>query len=299
MNAADSHLFSLLKQAVARVFLEKNHAPKNISDWKGEDIIAFQEDLFAKTNGRVSEKWFYTYFKNKPTKLPRIDMLNLLCTYSEEQNWHAFQAKHAESQKTLPKNRRRAQWLIFSGLLIILFTMYFLRKKNNTFQFCMIDEDRKEAITQIPIDIKILQKNLSPIYIKTDSLGCFTYVSSEEIIHFVIQSPYHKTDTIIRHINGNANSVIPVRTDDYALMLQYYSNGNTGEVQKRQTQLQQLIAADAEIYQLFPQHSGVELYSKDDFIAKLLIPTSSLKHIKILDKRYTNGKITKLKFIIQ
>lgn len=299
MNATDLHLFSLLKQAVARVFLEKNHAPKEISHWKGEDIVAFQEDLFKKTNGRVSEKWFYTYIKNSPTKLPRIDMLNLLCLYSDEQNWHAFKAKHGASQKSLPKNRRKAPWLIFSGLLIILFTMYFIRKKNNTFQFCMVDEDRKEAITQIPIDIKILQKNLSPIYIKTDSLGCFTYVTSEDIIQFIVRSPYHKTDTIVRHIDGNANSVIPVRTDDYALMLQYYSDGSMTEVQKRKTQLRQLIATDAEIYQLFPQHSGVELYSKEDFIAKLLIPTSSLKHIKILDKRYTNGKITKLKFIIQ
>ena len=82
-------------------------------------------------------------------------------------------------------------------------------------------------------------------------------------------------------------------------MLRYYSNGNLGELKKRKQQLNNLIADDAQIYQIFPAQSGIELYSKEEFINKLTVPTSSLKNINILDKRYRDGKIVKLKFSIE
>ena len=73
-------------------------------------------------------------------------------------------------------------------------------------------------------------------------------------------------------------------------MLDYYTNGNIKDWKKRKQQLQQLIAEKAQIYQLFPNNIGIEIYSKEDFIRTLTIPTRSLKHIKILDKKYSNRK---------
>jgi hypothetical protein len=52
-------------------------------------IIYFQEDLRKKAKGNISEKSFYTYFKTVPSsKLPRIDMLNLLAIYAGYQTWY-------------------------------------------------------------------------------------------------------------------------------------------------------------------------------------------------------------------
>ncbi len=290
-----------MKQAVSDTFLKENHAPIAIGDWKGEEIERFQEDLFLRTRGRVSEKWFYTYFKNEAEKLPRIDMLNLLSEYAGYENWNTFRSKHGELLALEENSKRKNSkflWL-FLPVLPILIAMYFLLNSENSFRFCMIDEDRGEPITQIPLDVKILSEGQSPIYLKTDSSGCFEYSSKEKIIRFVVQSPYHKTDTIIRHIDANENANVPLATDDYALMLRYYSNGNLGELKKRKQQLNNLIADDAQIYQIFPAQSGIELYSKEEFINKLTVPTSSLKNINILDKRYRDGKIVKLKFSIE
>ncbi|AVI50013.1 hypothetical protein C5O00_02050 [Pukyongia salina] len=301
MEAANKKLFELLKQAVSDTFLKENHAPIAIGDWKGEEIERFQEDLFVHTRGRVSEKWFYTYFKNEAEKLPRIDMLNLLSEYAGYENWNTFRSKHGEllALEENPKRKNNKFLWLFLPVLPILIAMYFLLNSENSFRFCMIDEDRGEPITQIPLDVKILSEGQSPIYLKTDSSGCFEYSSKEKIIRFVVQSPYHKTDTIIRHIDANENANVPLATDDYALMLRYYSNGNLGELQKRKQQLNNLIADDAQIYQIFPAQSGIELYSKEEFINKLTVPTSSLKNINILDKRYRDGKIVKLKFSIE
>ena len=49
----------------------------SIADWKGQDIVNFQEELLRKVNAHISEKWFYTHMKSDQDKLPRIDMLNV------------------------------------------------------------------------------------------------------------------------------------------------------------------------------------------------------------------------------
>ncbi|MFY7815715.1 MAG: hypothetical protein ACOVRK_11085, partial [Chryseobacterium taeanense] len=75
----------------------KEYTPSydDISKWKGIDIIYFQEDLRKKAKGNISEKSFYTYFKNSPvTKLPRIDMLNLLSIYAGYDSWYEFKKQH-------------------------------------------------------------------------------------------------------------------------------------------------------------------------------------------------------------
>ena len=88
--------FEQLKAEVQAEYL-KNHHPSfdEISKWKGIDIIYFQEDLRKKAKGNISEKSFYTYFKTVPSsKIPRIDMLNLLAIYAGYQSWYDFKKNH-------------------------------------------------------------------------------------------------------------------------------------------------------------------------------------------------------------
>ena len=88
--------FQSLKKAVEDKYLE-THSPAydEISKWKGIDIIYFQEDLRQKAKGNISEKTFYTYFKNNSQeKIPRIDMLNILSVYSGFNSWSEFKKKN-------------------------------------------------------------------------------------------------------------------------------------------------------------------------------------------------------------
>lgn len=80
-------------------------------------------------------------------------------------------------------------------------------------------------------------------------------------------------------------------------MLHYYTNGNIKDWQKRKKELENLIDNKATIYQVFSNNMGIEIYTKEDFINKLLIPTSSLKNIRILKKEYKDRKIVTLKFM--
>ena len=296
MNTNDAHFFELLKKEVAKTFLQNNTASSpEIKNWKGEDITSFQEDLFDKVNARVSEKWFYTYFKNTSEKLPRIDMLNLLSVYVGVENWNAFQQKN-QKKSSASKFPKKLLWLVSLVFCFLFFKNIF--KPKNQFDFCFVDAIKNEAITKTRLDIAVLQKDESPLYFKTDSLGCFHYESKEERITFVVQSPYHKTDTITRSIVSQKNTTVKIATDDYALMLDYYMNGNIKDWKKHKKELYKIIDNNAQIYRLFGDQIGVEIYTKDDFIRLSTTPTSVLKRIKILDKQMQGQKIVKLKFIV-
>jgi len=300
LTETNLHHFNLLKAKVAETFLEEHHAPKRIADWKGEEIVAFQEDLFSKTKGRISEKSFYTYFKNQPNKLPRIDVLNLLSQYAGSGNWHEFKDGNLGLvEEKEDKKKKGFPPVLWVAIIIPILTIFMVQVlAENTFTFCMTDEDKNEAITEI-VDIKILQPGQSPVHLKTDQKGCFTYETNKDKITFIVTSPYHKTDTITRSIDAIENSIVKLSVDDYTLMLKYYSSGNFKDVEKRQAQLQNLIANNAQIYQVYPNNTGIEMYSKTDFIQKLTIPTSTLKNIQILNKTYENGQLVKIKFLVK
>lgn len=103
--------FEQLKTEVQNQYLA-DHTPSfdDISKWKGIDIIYFQEDLRKKAKGNISEKSFYTYFKNSPvTKLPRIDMLNILSVYAGYMSWYDFKKNHLFADEVLKENEQFIQ----------------------------------------------------------------------------------------------------------------------------------------------------------------------------------------------
>lgn len=295
MNLPDLKIFELLKQKVSQTFLKENTVlSTDITQWKGDDIIKFQEDLLHKVKGRVSEKWFYNYFRNDLQKLPRIDMLNLLSEYVGEKSWADFKAKHAKEKKQL--NFKKLSLMGIIPLLIFGF-LYF---KNNvkTVQFCFIDEN-SEIITDI-LTVTIKLENETDKILKTTIDNCIEFNTKNDIVEITIESPYHKIKTFKRQINESKyKENIVLETDIYALMLRHYSNSKTNDWKLRKEKLNNIIIDDALIYQRFyGDQKGVEIYSKEDFIFQLTVPTSLLKHLEILETEFENGKIKKLGFII-
>ena len=104
MTDIEFSYFQNLKKAVQDKYLE-SHSPSfdDISKWRGIDIIYFQEDLRQKAKGNISEKTFYTYFKNNAQeKIPRIDMLNILSVYVGYNSWSEFRKKNPLAEDKRP-----------------------------------------------------------------------------------------------------------------------------------------------------------------------------------------------------
>lgn len=301
MPVAELKYFQQLKKDVSKKarksFPENN---EDIEQWKGKEISNFQSDLIAKANGRISEKWFYTHIKSTQKSIPRIDILNLLSQYVGHEDWEGYVAS-TQVKKTpsaLVTKYGKVIIIVFilltaSGLLTLFMTKY------NTYQFCFVNAYSKKALKSHNIDILILNNHESPYKIKSVKHGCFKVKIKSDYIKFVVSSPYYKTDTITRIFNKSIdNEVIALQTNDYAWMIHLFSKSKVKDWKARRSQLGQMLAANARIYQIFDDiNTGMEMYNKEEFINKLTIPATSLKDIEVLETVYQDGKIAVLRFI--
>jgi hypothetical protein len=304
VEKAETQYLNLLKTAVVDTM--KQTYPgicDNISDWKGQDIINFQEDLLEKVNEHISEKWFYSHMKSENEKLPRIDMLNFLSRYVGYIDWRDFKYKNREyilSEDQNNKPGKTSLYLKISGLLLLLVVSIVLVKfvGNKSYQFAFKDAHTKRSITDTLLEIIIMNENESPDYEKCDPPGYYNLKTKKEKVRFMVKSPYYETDTITRVLDkfeGSEN--IYLYPNDFAMMIHYFSATNVKDWEKRRDHLDRMISDSAFIYQFFDEGQvGMELYNKEEFIDKLSMPVNSLKNIEIMETIYTGRKISVLRF---
>jgi hypothetical protein len=334
MQLSDQEYFRELKKEVSATFRGLfPSSPVEIEEWKGQDIVNFQEELMQKVNGRISEKWFYTHIKGQQEKLPRIDMLNLLSEYAGYRSWSDFvmQKKGREEAPGTGKleiptaEKHEAQGILESAssqpaaeslisgsnsskrVLIIIAVLLVLssitviailnRPHIKTYQCCFVDMDGRAPIPNARIELKVLSYNESPVLAEVDSNGCFELKTTDDKVRLVVTSPYYRADSVTRVLTSDlVYERVKLRTNDYALMIHYFSTSKVSDWKKRRMQLDDMIAENAKIFQVYDDNSGMELYNKDEFINKLTMPLKSLRNIEIIETQYTGNKISELRF---
>ena len=303
MSDKDLQFFELLKKDIVKTLQQSLPGISDkIEDWKGQTIVFLQEDLLDKVKEHISEKWFYNHMKSKTNKLPRLDMLNLLCRYSDYADWQDFTYKNqAKIQSFEIKDTSNRVFIVVPFIVITsLIIIYLLFKSFSTkeYQFCFVSSDDFSAINSENTQIEILNDGESARNYKCDSSGCLKIKTDKARIKFVVRSPYYVTDTISRELRKfNRSENFTLKTDDYALMIHYYSTANIGDWQKRRNQLNKMFADSAIIFEVFNKGDiGMEVYDKFEFINKMSVPSKSLKQIEILDKKYVEDQIVILRF---
>jgi len=306
LEQEDNILFNLLKKEVAATLLKSCPGMNpEISDWKGQDITDFQEDLRIKVNGQLSEKWFYTHMKAQNSSLPRIDVLNMLCKYAGYRNWDDFryektgQTYHTEKQKLTGK-----LYFMFPIMMLCTLIIVFIIKIINlqNYQFAFFDADTGEIIASDNIRVDLLLENESAISYKSDNDGRVMIRTKQNRITMTVKAPYYITDTITRVVKKfRGVERVRLNVDSYALMINYFSQTDVDAWQRRRDQLDRMISDGAMIYQIPGKNgaAGMELYNKQEFIDKLTMPSSSLRQIDVLDCRYKKGQIAILRFRIR
>ena len=304
MKSNDIQTFSLLKQKIAeRMQQTFPGINPSISEWKGQEIADFQEELLQKVNAHISEKWFYSHVKSRKDSLPRIDILNLLSKYAGYSNWDDFRFKNTSREIIAADPIKKAnRYFIYVPLLVlgILAIMFFLFKMVSTkdYKFRFYDADTREPVTNSIIEVNVLKEGESPVSYLCSADGSFILKTDKVNVHFVVKSPLYQTDTIIRILDKfHRDEIVQLRPNNYAMMIQYFSTMNVKDWQKRRDQLNLMISDSAMIYQVFDQEAvGVELYNKWEFINKLTLPSTGLKDIEILDTKYQGDKISLIRF---
>jgi hypothetical protein len=245
LQRKDQTYFAELKKRIVAM-MQQSYPGINpvISEWKGQEITDFQEELFAKVSAHISEKWFYTHMKASNNTLPRIDVLNLLSRYAGYSNWDDFIFKNPglAPSDSLPtgKSANRYFILVPALVLIIVCIFYGLFKLFNTreYQFCFYDADTKEAITNVKIEVRLLLDGESPVTGYCSSDGCFFLKTDKSLIRMVVLSPYYITDTIVRVVRKlDQKEIISLHANDYALMIHYFSQMKLDDWEKRRSKM--------------------------------------------------------------
>lgn len=307
--------FQLLKRDLEKKYrISYPNCNSPIEEWKGQHIVNFQEDLIKHVGGSISEKWFYTHIKAENKKVPRIDMLDLLSKYAGYQNWEDFIGSQSTEEdkkeiKIREEGKKSSKKVYFTVLILTLIAVTIIslififmpdeEVEKPTYTFCFVDADNGEQITDSTTRIIVLHKNETPVHKKCNKNGCFVLQTEAEKVSFVVKAPYFKLDTIHRKLSGTSfNEEIQLQTDDYALMIHIFSTSKIEDWKRRRAQLNDMIADNAKIVQVSSslEHKTMELYNKQGFINKLTIPAKSLKNIKVIETRYTNGKISMMRF---
>jgi hypothetical protein len=281
----------------------------SISEWKGQEITDFQEDLRLRVNAHISEKWFYTHMKSGQQSVPRIDMLNLLCKYAGFANWDDFVHKNSEADAgssgsiTVQKNHNRYFYLVPLIGLVILLLFYGLFKIFNTqqYRFCFYDADTRDPVTNCKIEVTLLSEGETPVVNLTGTDGCFLLKTDKGRVKMVVKAPYYRTDTITRIIRKlNRNEMVMLHTDDYALMIHYFSMMKVDDWEKRRSRLDSMIDDGAMICQVVSdkEATGMALYNKKEFIDRMTFPSGNLKNIEILSSQMRDNRIVVLRFRI-
>lgn len=337
LSNSETILFNILKSEIQAKYLE-SHTPseENISQWKGIDIVYFQEDLRKIAKGNLSEKTFYTYFKSNSTeKLPRIDMLNLLCNYVGYESWSDFKKKSEDktpaliakftevktlapiseqikednkksvlnkTKNSISKQVRTNIWLSVSFflVLVLLFTVFKDDIFGKTYTYCFTDGDRNTQIKDV-LEIRVIKENESPLLFRIKNGECFVYKTKDKSLKMVINSPFYKEEIVNRNLkNASENENIELTPDDNAIMLYYYSK-SIKDLWKKRRELDRLISNDAIIYQVFDNDFyGVETLTKEKYITLVTLPSTSLENLNVLEIQMDKDKkkIKKIKFKI-
>lgn len=289
MRSSELEHFELLKEAIRSQAEKRLGIRKELSAWSLQDIRDFQADLEAACKSSVSEKWFYTYFKNDAGKLPRIDVLNLLASWVGYRNWDEFAHAHPpvgeKSSGELERKKPSWAWLIVFAIAASAGVIVHRSGRDTGVVVQFVDAYTRAVIADEALSVTmhgaIVDKN-EMAWQRGDTLR--------------VDGPYYKPRVFVVGDAGTAQTV-EVFPDDYALMLNFFSRSTADDLDKRRAILMEAIHPSARIFQSHPEYSGLEMLNREEFIDRLLLPINSLRNLEVQHVEYADDRIFRLQFI--
>jgi hypothetical protein len=294
----DLEIFHELKKSVLEHY--QNSYPYFKGSWKSfssQDILNLIDDIQLKTKQSVSEKWIYTHLKPETNeKLPRKDMLDILSVYVGKSGWDEFKftfennvkLSGVEVSNTNSKNKFGIVLLIF-GVLIIGFSIWkFTSNHNQKLEFQ--NSYTKDSIAKEDVKAFVVEDSVEKqIDLKSESLHL------EKGTKVVIKSPFYKQKEITISPNEPLSRV-ELNPNDYAMMLKAFMKSDIKDWQTRKEQLNKILSDNLEVMIMLQNDLGAEYFNKTEFSQKVVIPSASLKKLKIVElKQEKDNKISFLR----
>mgnify|MGYP005990712311 CR=1 FL=1 len=294
MNPLDS--FQNLKNDVLLVY--KEHHPYFEGHWKtfsSQDIQNLMELVETKVKQTISEKWIYTHLKPETNeKLPRKDMLDILSQLVGYSGWeeYLFKQRIAVAAPEDKREQSNSDKLIWIGLLLACvlssaFVFYqFIFEKDDIHSLEVKDSYTNDKINTDDIKAVIVNDSAE---IPVEIINSELQIKTKDSARVVIKSPFYEDKTIVVK-NTHPHPNIVLEPDDYAMMLKAFMKSDIKDWQTRKEQLQKILADDLEVIVMLKNNLGAEYFNKEEFSEKLIIPSESLKKMKVIEITNTTNK---------
>jgi len=297
---SDLEHFSLLKEKVLQVYREHFPYYKGSLETLGsKDILNLLVLVEEKTKQRISEKWVYTHLKpSENKKLPRKDMLNILAEFSGYKSWEEFcylaEEKKPITEKVKTTNNKKLVWILLFSSAIIFVLVWILKPKNEVEKYQQIeikDEFTKQKVNTEELKVtKIEEDKKENVTLNKDKIELKNTTESTKV---KIESPFYEDKEVILKNAGKTS--IYIKPNDYAMVLKAFMKADIKDWQTRKKQLNAILAEDLEVIMMLKNNLGAEIFNKEEFSQKLIIPTSFLKTLEIIEVE--NDSLKKIKFI--
>lgn len=298
--------FQHLKEKVLLKYQEQY--PFFQGNWKSfsaqdiQNLIGLIEEQCKQS---ISEKWIYTHLKPESnSKIPRKDMLNILCEFVGYSGWDefVFEDKTPAVVTKLPSETKSyKKGIVVLGLIVAIgitgFIFYNQTKKNDSQTIQLHNEFTDEKVNSEEVKVFQIEDSVSKeLEVKEGKVEVSS--TSDTKSKLVIQSPYYEPKTIT--INPKSSPSEPIqriglKPDDYAMMLKAFMVSDIKDWQTRKEQLNQILSDNLEVIVMLKDDLGAEFFNKKEFSQLLVIPSESVKKMKIVEIK--NAAADKIQFL--
>ncbi len=299
---SELEVFYELKNSILEYY-KKLH-PYFQGNWKNfssQDIANLIEDVLEQTKNSVSEKWIYTHLKpDTNEKLPRKDMLDIFSVYVGKTSWDEYKHQFGKQDKKLSDvhsiktSRNKKKW--FLVLLIVVFLGFvfwkFLSKTNTTKTIQLKENYTNDKVDEETTKAFIIEDSVEKeVPIKNSK------IEVKENAKIVVKNPLYINKNVDLEQNPRTNTVT-LEPNDYASILQGFIKSDIKDWQTRKEQLDKILHDDIEVIVMLKKNLGAEYFNKEEFSQKLIIPTTSLKKMQIVEvKNEINNQIIFVRLI--
>jgi len=295
----DLEFFYQLKKSVLEQY--QNSYPYFNGSWKSfsaQDILNLIDDIQLITKQSISEKWIYTHLKPETNqKLPRKDMLDILSVYVGKSGWDEFvfngNIKENNNNFKLGFSNKIGIWVLFFGVLIAGFFIWkFLSKEEQKLEFQ--NSFTKDSIAKEEVKAYVVEDTVE----KQIDINSSTF-NIDKATKVVLKSPFYKPK-VITILPNEPIAKVELNPNDYAMMLKAFMKSDIKDWQTRKEQLNKILSDNLEVMVMLQNNLGAEYFNKQEFSQKVILPTASLKKLKIVElKQENDNKISFLRLITE
>lgn len=247
----------------------------------------------------ISEKWIYTHLKPETnSKIPRKDMLNILSQFVGYSGWDEFTFEEKVFEAKVPKEGTKSKTKFWLALLLLIFgiaialVFFYKQEAPISKSIELNNEFTNEKINSNEVKVYEVNDSVSkPLEVKE---GKVQVSNEDKKSKLVIKSPFYNTKTIDLNANGEVSETnkIDLKPDDYAMILKAFMVSDIKDWKTRKEQLDKILSDNLEVMVMLKDNLGAEYFNKTEFAQKLIIPTASLRKMKIIEiEKETNQKI--------